>query len=211
MNPKLLTGAGIIVGILLFGLFGRLFWNPDLVFIGSAPLNLPPLGFENLARRWRLDRPPPRHAEQRPGHAGADDRRRAQYPLHRHHRVADRHGRRHPARILGRLHRRTHRRRHSHTGRCHDHDPPADGTDRLPDLDRRNRHPDDGCPAVRVHVAVADTTHSRPGAVDARIRLRSHGATLRRLDIRHHVQGDAAESLCPTCSAALSQSRPRPS
>ncbi len=48
MNPKLLTGAGIIVAILLFGLFGRLLWNPDLVFIGSAPLNLPPLGFENL-------------------------------------------------------------------------------------------------------------------------------------------------------------------
>ncbi len=48
MNPKLLTGAGIIVGILLFGLFGRLLWDPDLVFIGSAPLNLPPVGFENL-------------------------------------------------------------------------------------------------------------------------------------------------------------------
>ena len=48
MNPKLLTGAGIIVGILLFGLIGRLLWNPDLVFIGSAPLNLPPVGFENL-------------------------------------------------------------------------------------------------------------------------------------------------------------------
>ena len=48
MNPKLLTGSGIIIGILLFGLFGRMLWNPDLVFIGSAPLNLPPLGFENL-------------------------------------------------------------------------------------------------------------------------------------------------------------------
>ena len=48
MNPKLLTGAGIIIGILLFGLIGRLLWNSDLVFIGSAPLNLPPLGFENL-------------------------------------------------------------------------------------------------------------------------------------------------------------------
>ncbi len=48
MNPKLLTGAGILVGILLFGLIGRIVWNPDLVFIGSAPLNLPPLGFENL-------------------------------------------------------------------------------------------------------------------------------------------------------------------
>ena len=48
MNPKLLTGAGIIIGILLFGLIGRFLWDPDLVFIGSAPLNLPPLGFENL-------------------------------------------------------------------------------------------------------------------------------------------------------------------
>ncbi len=48
MNPKLLTGAGIIVGILLFGLLGRFLWDPELVFIGSAPLNLPPVGFENL-------------------------------------------------------------------------------------------------------------------------------------------------------------------
>ncbi|MEO1247348.1 MAG: ABC transporter permease [Pseudomonadota bacterium] len=48
MNPKLMTGAGILLGILLFGLAGRLLWNPDLVYIGSAPLNLPPLGFENL-------------------------------------------------------------------------------------------------------------------------------------------------------------------
>ncbi len=48
MNPKLLWGAGILIGILLFGFIGRLLWDPDLVFIGSAPLNLPPLGFENL-------------------------------------------------------------------------------------------------------------------------------------------------------------------
>ncbi len=48
MNPKLLWGAGILIGILLFGFFGRLLWDPELVFIGSAPLNLPPLGFENL-------------------------------------------------------------------------------------------------------------------------------------------------------------------
>ena len=47
-NPKLMWGAGIIVGILLFGLFGRLLWDPDLVYIGSAPLNLPPVGFENI-------------------------------------------------------------------------------------------------------------------------------------------------------------------
>ncbi|MEO1201217.1 MAG: ABC transporter permease [Pseudomonadota bacterium] len=48
MNPKLLTGAGILIGILLFGLIGRFAWDPDLVYIGSAPLNLPPVGFENL-------------------------------------------------------------------------------------------------------------------------------------------------------------------
>jgi len=48
MNPKLLTGLGIIAAILLFGLIGRIVWNPELVYIGSAPLNLPPLGFENI-------------------------------------------------------------------------------------------------------------------------------------------------------------------
>jgi len=48
MNPKLVTGTCIILGILLFGLIGRLFWDSDLVYIGSAPLNLPPVGFENI-------------------------------------------------------------------------------------------------------------------------------------------------------------------
>jgi peptide/nickel transport system permease protein len=48
LNTKLLTGTGIILSILLLALLGRLFWNTDLVYIGSAPLNLPPLGFDNI-------------------------------------------------------------------------------------------------------------------------------------------------------------------
>ena len=47
-NPKLLWGAGILLGIVAMGLLGRIFWDPDLVFTGAAPRNLPPLGFENL-------------------------------------------------------------------------------------------------------------------------------------------------------------------
>ena len=47
LNPKLLIGVGIIALILLAGLLGRLFWNTDLAFTASSPLNLPPYGFVN--------------------------------------------------------------------------------------------------------------------------------------------------------------------
>ncbi len=50
-NPKLMWGASLLLGIIALGLLGRLFWNLDLVFTGSAPLKLPPVGFENLRRQ----------------------------------------------------------------------------------------------------------------------------------------------------------------
>ncbi len=48
-NGKLLWGAGILLTIVLIGVLGRMFWDTDLAFTGRAPLNLPPVGFEN----WR--------------------------------------------------------------------------------------------------------------------------------------------------------------
>ena len=45
----------MLLGIMLLGLVGRMFWNPDLVFTGSAPLKLPPVGFENLRKPGRRD------------------------------------------------------------------------------------------------------------------------------------------------------------
>lgn len=48
LNPKLLWGAGILIGIMALGLIGRLLWDTELVFTGSGPLKLPPIGFENL-------------------------------------------------------------------------------------------------------------------------------------------------------------------
>ncbi len=47
LNPKLITGASIIAVILMAGLLGRLFWNTDLAYTASSPLNLPPPGFVN--------------------------------------------------------------------------------------------------------------------------------------------------------------------
>lgn len=47
-NPKLIWGAGLLLGIIALGILGRLFWDTDLVFTGSAPARLPPPGFENL-------------------------------------------------------------------------------------------------------------------------------------------------------------------
>ncbi|MGB3554182.1 MAG: ABC transporter permease [Jannaschia sp.] len=48
LNPKLFWGAGFLLGIVVLGLVGRLFWDSDLVFTGSGMLKIPPLGFENL-------------------------------------------------------------------------------------------------------------------------------------------------------------------
>ncbi len=48
LNPRLLSGAAVLLAIVALGLLGRLLWDADLVYTGSAPLKLPPLGFENL-------------------------------------------------------------------------------------------------------------------------------------------------------------------
>jgi len=47
LNSKLVIGSIIIITILLVGVLGRIFWNPNLAFSGSSPLNLPPIGFVN--------------------------------------------------------------------------------------------------------------------------------------------------------------------
>ncbi|MEM7489101.1 MAG: ABC transporter permease [Pseudomonadota bacterium] len=48
LNPKLIWGAGLLLGIVALGLIGRLLWDLELVFTGSSMLRQPPLGFENL-------------------------------------------------------------------------------------------------------------------------------------------------------------------
>lgn len=47
LNKKLLSGVAIIGTILLLGILGRLFWDTNLAFTASSPLNLPPPGFVN--------------------------------------------------------------------------------------------------------------------------------------------------------------------
>ncbi|MEM1388252.1 MAG: ABC transporter permease [Pseudomonadota bacterium] len=51
LNPKLLWGAGILLAIVFIGIAGRAFWDTEMVFTGSAPLKLPPVGFENLRKQ----------------------------------------------------------------------------------------------------------------------------------------------------------------
>ena len=51
MNPKLIWGVGLLLGIEALGILGRMLWNLDLVFIGSSTLKLPPVGFENLRKQ----------------------------------------------------------------------------------------------------------------------------------------------------------------
>ena len=48
LDPKMIWGTGLLLAIILLGVVGRIFWNLDLVFTGSTPLKLPPVGFENL-------------------------------------------------------------------------------------------------------------------------------------------------------------------
>ena len=51
LNPKLIWGLALLVGIVALGIIGRLTWDLELVFTGSTPLKLPPLGFENLRKQ----------------------------------------------------------------------------------------------------------------------------------------------------------------
>jgi peptide/nickel transport system permease protein len=51
LNPKLIWGASLLLFIIALGILGRFVWNLDLVFTGSTPLKLPPVGFENLRRQ----------------------------------------------------------------------------------------------------------------------------------------------------------------
>ena len=48
LNPLLISGAAIILVILGMGVLGQYLWDTDLAYTGSAPLNLPPYGFEGL-------------------------------------------------------------------------------------------------------------------------------------------------------------------
>jgi peptide/nickel transport system permease protein len=48
LGPKLLWGVGILLFILIGGYIGRFVWDTEMVFTGSTPLKLPPIGFENL-------------------------------------------------------------------------------------------------------------------------------------------------------------------
>ena len=47
INLKLIVGLVMIGGIFLMGIVGPLFWDVNLAYVGTSPLNLPPLGFVN--------------------------------------------------------------------------------------------------------------------------------------------------------------------
>ena len=48
LDPKLLWGAAILIAIIATGVLGRYAWDTEMVYTGSSPLKLPPVGFENL-------------------------------------------------------------------------------------------------------------------------------------------------------------------
>ena len=51
-NSKLVTGVAILLLMLLGSFVGRLVWDTDLAFVGSAPLKLPPAGI-SVSTRFR--------------------------------------------------------------------------------------------------------------------------------------------------------------
>lgn len=46
LNTKFMLGASIVLLVVLFGLLGPLFWDTDLAFTASSPVNLPPMWME---------------------------------------------------------------------------------------------------------------------------------------------------------------------
>jgi len=48
MNPKLIWGVSLLLGIILLGILGRIFWDTDLVFTGSGMPRQGPVGVENI-------------------------------------------------------------------------------------------------------------------------------------------------------------------
>lgn len=53
-NLKLILGCLIILSITLMGIIGQFFWDTELAYTGSSPLNLPPFGFEGLRGKLGL-------------------------------------------------------------------------------------------------------------------------------------------------------------
>ena len=45
-NQKLIVGAVVLGILMILALVGKVFWNADLINVGSSPLNLPPVGFD---------------------------------------------------------------------------------------------------------------------------------------------------------------------
>jgi peptide/nickel transport system permease protein len=45
-NGKLFVGAAVLVLFLIGAFLGQIFWDTDMAFVGSSPLNLPPVGIE---------------------------------------------------------------------------------------------------------------------------------------------------------------------
>jgi len=48
LNIKLLIGVALVGGVLLMGVVGPYLRDIDLAYVGRGPLNLPPVGFENM-------------------------------------------------------------------------------------------------------------------------------------------------------------------
>ena len=53
-NLKLILGCLIILSISLMGIIGQFFWDTELAYTGSSPLNLPPFGFEGIRGKLGL-------------------------------------------------------------------------------------------------------------------------------------------------------------
>ncbi len=53
-NLKLILGCLIILSITLMGIIGQFFWDTELAYTGSSPLNLPPFGFEGIRGKLGL-------------------------------------------------------------------------------------------------------------------------------------------------------------
>jgi hypothetical protein len=192
-NPKLMWGAGLLLGIIALGLLGRLLWDTDLVFTGAGMPRQAPMGVENMRGQiGTLAHPLGTDVSGKDLLAllivGAPN---TLYVGVLASLIGMSLG--HLPRLLGRFRRRADGRRDPRR---------SDVMITIPPLlilvvvqaSYRGHHPDaDGNADRGLRVAVAHPSDPRAGPVDARGGLRPDGTAFGGLDGAHHVPRDAAE------------------
>lgn len=50
LNPRIVVGLALLLSVLLFGVLGPFFWDTDLAYVASSPMDLPPIWAQSATR-----------------------------------------------------------------------------------------------------------------------------------------------------------------